>query len=136
MQTNSRWIAVVALALFDEEGHLLLQERLAGKQHGGMWEFPGGKVEPGEEPRDALCRELAEELGVEVRPHELEPTLFAEETSAGRVIVLMLYRVQAKEIAPHGRDGQQWGWFSREEAAQLPLAPMDRDLLERLPERI
>ena len=125
------WTPVVALALRDKAGRVLLQQRLAGKHHAGLWEFPGGKVESEETPRFALVREIAEELAIELDPAALQARLLADEGSGGGV-VLFLYTASQwlGEIVP--ADGQAWGWFTPAEAAALPLAPMDRDLLERL----
>ena len=121
------WIAVVAAALEGPAG-LLLQRVIAGKRHAGLWEFPGGKVEPAEAPRAALSRELDEELALEVAPEAWQPAGFAEET--GPVpIVLFLYTARVALARPQGRDGQAWGWFAPDAAARLPLAPLDRALL-------
>ena len=125
------WTPVVALALTDSDGRLLLQQRPAGKHHAGLWEFPGGKVESGEKPRIALVREIREELGLEIDPAALSPALVTDETS-DRAIVLFLYTATKWLGNPQGREGQEWGWFTSSEAAALPLAPMDRDLLARL----
>jgi len=121
----------VALALRDEGGRLLLQKRPDHKHHGGLWEFPGGKVETEESPRDALCREIGEELGIVVAPGDLEPAFLADEGS-DPAIVLFLYncgRWQGEVVA---LEQQDWGWFSVAEAHSLPMPPMDRDLLHRI----
>lgn len=88
-------------------------------------------METGEIPRFALVREIREELSLELDPEMLAPTHFAEETADAHV-VLFLYSSTQPVGEPAGKDGQQWGWFGGEEAARLPLAPMDRDLLARL----
>lgn len=131
MENIPTWIAVVALALFDADGRVLLQQRPPGKHHGGCWEFPGGKVENGENPRIALQREIAEELGIALDPEALAPGYFAEEAGE-QLIVLFLYTASQPDARPVGRDGQDWGWFTFAEAAALDLAPMDRELLARL----
>ena len=124
------WMPVVALALTDAAGRLLLQQRPLGKHHGGLWEFPGGKVQANENPREALAREIVEELGLVIDPAHLSPALVADE--AGRsAVVLILYTAICWQGEPAGLEGQEWGWFSSDEAAVLPLAPMDRDLLAR-----
>lgn len=125
------WLPVVALALIDAEGRILLQERPLGKHHGGHWEFPGGKVEAGETPRESLVREVAEELALVLDPHQFEPVAFAEEAQQ-TYIVLFLYRSRqnAEGLAP--QEGQQIGWFTPEQAHDLLLAPMDRRLLDQL----
>ena len=125
------WTPVVALALTDSEGRLLLQQRPAGKHHAGLWEFPGGKVETLENPRFALVREIGEELGLEVDPADLSPALVADDMGE-RAIVLFLYTAAKWRGNPEGKEGQEWGWFTSEDAAKLQLAPMDHDLLSRL----
>ncbi|QZH75628.1 MAG: NUDIX domain-containing protein [Erythrobacter sp.] len=122
---------VVALALFDAEGSILLQRRQAGKHHGGLWEFPGGKVEDGEKPRDSLVREIAEELAIPLDPDSLRCAFFAEEAGE-RHVVLFLYTSFQQGLEPEGLDGQEWGWFTPEEAEELALAPMDRVLLSQI----
>jgi len=133
LEENPTWLPVVALALKDNSGRLLLQRRPDHKQHGGLWEFPGGKVENGENPRSALCREIAEELGIAIDPQALRPTLVADE-DVQNPVVRILYSADRWEGAVTPLDGQQWGWFSRDQAVQLPLPPMDADLLARLPQ--
>lgn len=122
---------VVALALRDGEGRLLLQKRLPGKHHEGLWEFPGGKVETGETPRLALCREIAEELAITIAAGDLVPALVADDGADGR-IVLILYTATRWRGAVLPLDGQEWGWFTFEQARSLALAPMDADFLQRL----
>ncbi len=119
---------MVALALFDKQGRVLLQQRPTGKHHGGLWEFPGGKVESGEAPRLALVREIDEELGIALPPSCLAPAFFAEE-AGDPTVVLNLYTAHLDTCDPEGRDGQAWGWYSLKDAANLALAPMDRQLL-------
>lgn len=131
MEENPTWMPVVALALRDEAGRLLLQKRLPGKRHGGLWEFPGGKVENGETPRFALVREIAEELTIGLSEEDLEAAFLAEE-GGGRPTVLMLYtcHVWRGDVVP--LEGQEWGWFSLEEAARLAMPPMDKALLVKV----
>lgn len=125
------WVPVVALALFDGNGRVLMQRRPAARHHGGYWEFPGGKVEPVEKPRNALVREIAEELGITLDPKQLSCANFAEEAGE-RHIVLFLYTSRQACGVPVGRDGQEWGWFTLRDAAKLALAPMDAVLLAQM----
>ncbi len=131
MGADDAWRPVVALALHDAGGRVLLQQRLPGKRHGGCWEFPGGKVEPGETPRDALVREVAEELAIGIDADDLTPAGLAEE-AGDPPIVLMLYEARRWRGTIAGLEGQAFGFHSPSEAALLPLAPMDRLLLARL----
>jgi 8-oxo-dGTP diphosphatase len=124
-------VLVVAAAIRDPAGRLLLQQCPPHKRHAGLWEFPGGKVENEEIPQVALCREIAEELALVLDPACLEPAGFAGEPPAdGRPgIVLLLYNCLSWRGVPEALEGQAWGWFTREEAAALDLPAMDRALL-------
>lgn len=135
VENSPTWTPVVALALLDDEGRVLLQQRPAGKHHAGLWEFPGGKVESGEKPRASLVREIEEELGMSLDQAQFAPVGFAEEGS-DRAIVLFLYTSREKTVSPQARDGQAFGWFSLAKAGDLPLAPMDRSLLSVLAQQI
>ena len=84
-------LLVVAAALFDEAGRILLAQRPEGKQLAGLWEFPGGKLEPGETPEAALVRELEEELSVKVNESALEPLTFASFTYPTFHLLMPLY---------------------------------------------
>jgi len=135
LEKNPTWLLVVAALVRDDAGRLLLQQALPGKPHAGLWELPGGKVEHEENPRVALSREIAEELGLSVNPAAMMPAGFADEPAgaASRAIVLILYNCPDWKGDPDSREGQAWGWFAPEEAAALPMAAMDRALLEALP---
>ena len=134
MAENPTWLAVVAAAIRDPDGRLLLQQALPGKRHAALWEFPGGKVESEENPRVALVREVLEELGLTLDPVAMRPLGFADEGSAqGRPgIVLFLYDCPAWQGSPEALDGQTFAWFTLAEARSLALAPMDLALLETL----
>jgi 8-oxo-dGTP diphosphatase len=134
LERKPTFVAVVAAAIRDGAGRLLLQQGLPHKRHAGLWEFPGGKVEIGETPRFALCREVAEELGIALDANALEPAGFAEEAGEeGRpALVLFLYTSWRWHGEPEAREGQDWGWFTLEEAASLPMPAMDRALLKPL----
>jgi len=135
LESNPTFVPVVAAAIGDGTGRLLLQQALPHKRHAGQWEFPGGKVETGESPRFALCREVFEELGIVLQESALSPAGFAEEPAdRGRpALVLFLYTCLHWDGEPEAREGQAWAWFTREDAARLALPPMDRALLSALP---
>ena len=134
MENNPTFVTVVAAAIRDPAGCLLLQQCPAHKRYAGCWEFPGGKVESGETPQLALCREVAEELGLELDAAALEPAGHAQEPPAdGRPgLVLFLYNCPIWRGAPEPREGQNWGWFTLAEAGLLDLPEMDRALLAGL----
>ena len=134
MENCPTFVPVVAAAIRDREGRLLLQQCPPHKPHAGKWEFPGGKVELKEIPRLALCREILEELDLVLQPDALDPAGFAEESSfdGSPALVLLLYTCRSWRGVPKAREGQDWGWFKAGEAAALDLPPMDRTLLEGL----
>ena len=120
------------------EDSWLMQRRPFEKHHGGLWEFPGGKVEDTESPVKALVRELAEELGIAVLPEDCTPTGFAEEkTSEGTrpPIVLLLYTVRAWEGEPRALEGGAVGWFTPDAIESLAKPPLDSQLAAQLFEK-
>ncbi len=138
MEKIPTWTCVVALALFDGRGRWLMQRRPDDKHHGGLWEFPGGKVETGEKPRDALVREIDEELGIAIRQGDLTPVTFAEETAVqGRLpIVIVLYRSLYNGSPLCAREGGELGWFDPEGVARLDKPPLDIALAAHLFEKL
>jgi 8-oxo-dGTP diphosphatase len=127
-------LMVVAAALTDDEGRFLLQRRPAGKQHGGLWEFPGGKVETGETPRAALVREVNEELGIALDTCAIQPAAFADGAAASHAggIVILLYSCLRWQGKPVATDGATISWFAPDEAARLAMPPLDIELLAQL----
>ena len=130
---------VVAAALIAPTGKILMQIRRAGAAHGGLWEFPGGKIETDESPISALIRELREELGVDVTADSLIPTGFAVEDLAPQPsrlpIAIFLYTCREWAGEVQCLDGESIGWFAINEIAALPMPPLDVPLaaqLERL----
>ena len=128
---------VVAGALAGESGRWLMHRRPPEKHHGGLWEFPGGKVDAGETPVFALIRELREELAVEIDREAARPAGFAEEPQDARStpIVILLYKVTAWTGIPVCTEGGAVDWFTPEEIARLDMPPLDRDLAARLFEK-
>lgn len=128
----TRLFPVVAAALVDDMGRLLVQRRPAGKAMAGLWEFPGGKIEPGEVPEAALSRELAEELGIVAAPEDLTPALFASEPLDGRHLLLLLYLCRSWTGTPKGLEAQEVRWCRIEELHALAMPPADRPLIALL----
>jgi 8-oxo-dGTP diphosphatase len=137
-------IPVVALALVDGEGRVLLHRRAPGKHHGLLWEFPGGKVEPGEGAAQAMLREAQEELGITPEAQSLAPVSFAQ--SAGQAHLILLYacrhwqgRPQALEWPQAAHEeglGEGIAWFTPADLAALAqgedMPPLDRPLARAL----
>jgi len=123
---------VVAAALVDGDGRVLLQQRAPGRAMAGLWEFPGGKVEEGERPEDALARELGEELGIAVDPAALTPAAFASADNAGRHMLLLLYLCREWQGEPRPLDAAALKWARPAEMAGLPMPPADEPLIPML----
>lgn len=128
----AKMIPVVAVALCGADGLVLMARRPLDKQHGGLWEFPGGKVEEGESPKDAAVREMAEELGVVLAPDALEPVGFAEGQAGGRIYLLLLYRCAVWQGAPQRLEAEELGWFMPEAIPGLDMPPLDYPLARAL----
>lgn len=121
-------LLAVAGALRRGDGRWLLQKRPAHKHYGGWWEVPGGKVEPGELPADALARELMEELGIAVAPGAMVPATFASgpREDATGALVILLYTLTDWSGEPRAVEtGAEIGWFTAAEFATLRLPPLD-----------
>lgn len=133
MQKIPTTLWVVAGAIRDGDGRVLLHRRPPHKQHGGLWEFPGGKVEEGELPRAALVRELAEELGIVCDPVSMHCAGFADEEAASNApaIVILLYTVVSWTGQPSALEsGAEIGWFAADEIASLDMPPLDVKLAD------
>lgn len=125
-----RVVHVVAVAMVDGDGRVLLAQRPEGKSLAGLWEFPGGKLEPGERPEAALARELAEELGITAGP--LTPFTFCSHAYADFHLVMLLYCCRQWQGTPHGREAQALRWERPEDMAGLPMPPADLPLVDAL----
>ena len=126
---------MVAAALADGEGRVLLQKRAPGRSMAGLWEFPGGKVEPDERPEAALARELEEELGISVDTADLSPAAFASADNGGRHMLLLLYLCREWRGEPRALDAEALAWVRPADMRALPMPPADEPLiplLERL----
>lgn len=121
-------ILVVAAALIDAAGRCLMQRRPLHKQHGGLWEFPGGKVEPGEPPPAALVRELAEELDIAVDVDALMPLSFASDGA----VTMLLYRCTRWRGEPRALAADALCWDVPARLAALPMPPVDVPLVAAL----
>lgn len=117
-----RRIAVAAAVILDGQGRFLLAQRPEGKPYPGYWEFPGGKIEPGETPRDALVRELEEELGI--RASRLYPWITRDYDYTHAAVRLHFFRVAAWSGELHGREGQAWSWQPLDTATRAAVSPM------------
>jgi len=120
---------VVAAALVDDSGRVLLQQRPPGKAMAGLWEFPGGKLETGETPEQALIRELHEELGIGVEAACLAPACFASEKLGDRHLLLLLYVCRKWSGTVQMRDATALQWLKPAEMFDLPMPPADRPLI-------
>lgn len=123
---------VVAAALIDSTGRTLVQQRPPDKAHGGLWEFPGGKVEPGERPDAALARELWEELGIHVEPAALQPVSFVAGGAPDRPLLLLLHACDRWRNAPTALEAVALHWDTPDALAALPMPPADYPLAAAL----
>ena len=123
---------VVAAAMIDSRSRILVQQRPAGKAMAGLWEFPGGKIEPGESPEAALVRELREELGVDVAPSSLTAVSFASEPLGSVHILLLLYAVRSWAGVPQPLESLALRWVDRDELGRLAMPPADIPLVAAL----
>lgn len=124
-----RLVLVVAAALFDAEGRVLIARRPAGKSLAGLWEFPGGKVEPGEAPEAALVRELEEELAVTVAVADLTPLTFASHSYADFHLLMPLYAVRQWQGEPTAREHDDLAWALPADLSRYPMPPADEPLV-------
>lgn len=129
---SSRLVLVVAAALVDAHGRVLIAQRPAGKSLAGLWEFPGGKVEPGESPEAALIRELGEELAVVVEPDALDPYAFASHAYADFHLLMPLYMARRWRGAPIAKEHAALAWAAPHELRAYAMPPADAPLVEAL----
>ena len=132
MSDTKRMVLVAAAALIDSDGRVLICQRPPGKQLAGLWEFPGGKVEPGETPEQCLIRELDEELGITVSHACLAPFVFASHTYEDFHLLMPLYICRRWEGAVVSREGQALKWVRPGKLRDLAMPPADEPLIPPL----
>ncbi|MEL7398908.1 MAG: 8-oxo-dGTP diphosphatase MutT, partial [Pseudomonadota bacterium] len=125
-------VLVSAVALIDVDGRVLLAQRPEGKSMAGLWEFPGGKVEPGESPETALIRELDEELGIGTWESCLAPLTFASHRYEDFHLLMPLYACRKWEGTPQSKEGQKLTWVRANQLRDYPMPPADIPLIAML----
>ncbi|TKA96311.1 8-oxo-dGTP diphosphatase MutT [Cereibacter changlensis] len=124
-----RLLLVSAVALIDRDGRILLAQRPEGKSLAGLWEFPGGKVEPGETPEAALIRELKEELGIDTKASCLAPLTFASHSYDDFHLMMPLFACRRWEGIPEARECQTLAWVMPNRLRDYPMPPADLPLI-------
>jgi 8-oxo-dGTP diphosphatase len=122
-------LIVVAAALIDGDGRVLIQQRPPGKNMAGLWEFPGGKVDLGETPEAALVRELSEELGIDVETACLAPAAFASEALGEKHLLLLLYICRKWSGIPQPLEASALKWVRPNALYSIDMPPADRPLI-------
>ncbi|MDX5357045.1 MAG: (deoxy)nucleoside triphosphate pyrophosphohydrolase [Rhodobacterales bacterium] len=122
-------VLVTAVALIDPDGRVLLAQRPEGKSLAGLWEFPGGKVEPGETPESALIRELHEELGIDTWASCLAPLTFASHSYDDFHLLMPLFACRRWQGTVTPREGQGLKWVRPDRLADYPMPPADIPLI-------
>ncbi len=125
----SRIVLVVAVALIDTDGRVLIAQRPESKPMAGLWEFPGGKVEEGETPESALIRELHEELGVDTKESCLAPLTFASHAYPDFHLLMPLFACRRWHGTPSPREGQVLKWARPSDLRDYPMPPADLPLV-------
>jgi len=128
MNPPLKTVLVAACALVDTDGRVLIAQRPAGKQLAGLWEFPGGKVEPGETPEACLIRELDEELGIAVTHACLAPFVFASHTYQTFHLLMPLFLCRRWEGFVTAREHEALAWVRPEKMDDYPMPPADKPL--------
>lgn len=123
---------IVAAALCDGYGRILVQRRRPGFEMEGLWEFPGGKIESGETPENALVRELAEELAIDVDARDLSPSCFASVPHADKQLIMLLYKCRTWRGDPKPLVASELRWVLPKDLHQLPMPPADLPLIPLL----
>ena len=129
---SAKLVLVAACALVDVDGRVLLAERPAGKSMAGLWEFPGGKVEPGERPEDTLIRELKEELGIAVSEACLAPLTFASHSYPEFHLLMPLFVCRRWDGIVTAKEGQRLAWVRPNRLKDYAMPPADLPLVAHL----
>ncbi|WP_090523795.1 (deoxy)nucleoside triphosphate pyrophosphohydrolase [Paracoccus isoporae] len=124
-----KMVLVAAVALIDTDGRILLAQRPEGKSMAGLWEFPGGKVEPGESPEAALIRELAEELAIDTEQSCLAPLSFASHAYADFHLLMPLFACRRWHGIPRPQEGQRLAWVRAQDLRRYEMPPADLPLI-------
>ena len=127
-----RLVLVAACALIDPDGRVLIAQRPPGKSMAGLWEFPGGKIEPGELPEQSLIRELEEELGIVVKAECLAPLTFASHSYPDFHLLMPLYVCRRWQGFVEAREQQALKWVRPNELHNYPMPPADEPLISHL----
>jgi 8-oxo-dGTP diphosphatase len=127
-----RLVLVAACALIDVDGRVLIAQRPAGKSMAGLWEFPGGKVKPGERPEQSLIRELREELGIGVKEECLAPLTFASHLYPDFYLLMPLYVCRRWDGFVEAREEQALKWVRANDLRNYPMPPADEPLISHL----
>ena len=130
--TGKRLLLVAACALVDADGRVLLAQRPEGKQLAGLWEFPGGKVEPGETPEQCLIRELQEEIGIETDIPCLAPLTFASHSYDDFHLLMPLFVCRRFRGIAQPKEGQVLKWMRPKQMRDYPMPPADAPLIQFL----
>lgn len=131
-ETGKKMLLVAACALIDADGRVLLTKRPEGKALAGLWEFPGGKLDPGESPEEALIRELHEELGIDVSENCLAAFAFASHAYETFHLLMPLFLCRRWKGRPQGREGQALAWVRPEKLPDYPMPEADKPLIPLL----
>ncbi|MCO6188198.1 8-oxo-dGTP diphosphatase MutT [Rhizobium sp. L1K21] len=129
MAEERKILLVAACALVDADNRVLLAQRPEGKNLAGLWEFPGGKVEPGETPEETLIRELQEELGISTKAACLAPLTFASHTYETFHLLMPLYICRRYEGIARGAEGQAIKWVKPQDLRNYPMPPADEPII-------
>ncbi len=125
-------VLVAACALIDTDGRVLIAQRPEGKSMAGLWEFPGGKAEPGERPEQSLIRELREELGIAVKEECLAPLTFASHAYPDFHLLMPLYVCRRWDGIVTAREHKALKWVRPNELRNYPMPPADEPLISHL----